>query len=350
MSMEDLQGSLGKWELVFFAVITMVPIAPMGIFGIIAELANGHVPLIYLLGAIGMVFTAWGYGQFAKRYPNAGSVYAYVGETFGSHIGFMSGWAILLDYLLLPALVILVSAEWLRQATGVSVLVWGAIFIIVATYLNIKGIDMTIRATKVLFVFEVFVFAVFSIVALFEIVTNPSISFTLKPFYNPETFNVSLILTGASIAVLSFLGFDVMTTLAEETEEARENISQAALLAIPIMAFFFVTQTYLAAVIHPGYQFQNEGVAFYFVAQAVGGNWLQFLCLAGTVIAWGIGDTLAVQAGMSRILMAMGREGHLPDIFSHIHPEYKTPYVSSRLGNSSLRSLTGQRAAGAGIE
>jgi amino acid transporter len=260
MSMEDLQGSLGKWELVFFAVITMVPIAPMGIFGIIAELANGHVPLIYLLGAIGMAFTAWGYGQFAKRYPNAGSVYAYVGETFGSHIGFMSGWAIFLDYLLLPALVILVSAEWLKQATGISVLIWGAIFIIIATYLNVKDIDMTIRATKILFVFEVFVFAVFSIVAIFEIVTNPNISFTLQPFYNPETFDVSLILTGTSIAVLSFLGFDVMTTLAEETKEARENVSQAAVLVIPIMAFFFVTQTYLAAVIHPGYQFQNEAV------------------------------------------------------------------------------------------
>ncbi len=328
MSNDTMNRTFGTWDLVAFAVMTMVPIAPMGIYGVIAALGEGHVPLIYLLAAVAMSFTAWGYGQFAKRYPSSGSVYSYVGETLGSNVGFVAGWAILLDYLLIPGLVILVSALWLKQYTGISIYVWALVFIVPMTGLNILGISMTKRATQVLFVFEVVVFGIFAVVAVYKILTTPSLHFTLRPFYNPQTFSYNVILAGASVAVLSFLGFDVMTTLAEESREARKSVSRAAILVIPIIAFFFVSQTYLAEVIHPAYNFQNKDIAFYFIARQTGGHWLQLLTLAGTVAAWGFGDTLAAQAGVSRVLMAMGREGHLPSVFAKLHPEYRTPYVS----------------------
>lgn len=325
---ESLNRTMGTWDLVAFAVMTMVPIAPMGIYGVVAATGKGHVPLIYLLGALGMSFTAWGYGQYSKRFPSAGSVYAYVSKSFGSHVGFIAGWSILLDYVLIPGLVILVAALWLKQFTGISIFVWGAVFVVSMTALNIIGIEMTKQATRVLFVFEIFVFAVFSLDAVYKILTTPSLHFTLKPFYNSSTFQFHFILAGTSIAVLSFLGFDVMTTLAEESVEARKSVSRAAIITIPVIAFFFVVQTYLGEVIHPGYQFQNQSVAFYFIARQTGGTWLRDLCLAGTVAAWGFGDTLAAQAGVSRVLMAMGREGHLPSFFSKLHPKYKTPYIS----------------------
>ena len=328
MSESNLQREFGTWDLVAFAVMTMVPIAPMGIYGVIAVLGKGHVPLIYLLAAVAMSFTAWGYGQFARRYPSSGSVYSYVGETFGPSVGFVAGWAILLDYLLVPGLVILVSALWLKQYTGISIYVWALVFIVPMTLLNIRGISMTKRATQVLFVFEVVVFGIFSLVAVYKILTTPSLHFTLNPFFGTKPFSFNIILAGASVAVLSFLGFDVMTTLAEESREAQRSVSRAAVLVIPIIAFFFVSQTYLAAVIHPAHNFQNTDVAFYFIARETGGRWLQFLTLAGTVAAWGFGDTLAAQAGVSRILMAMGREGHLPHFFAKIHPKYRTPYIS----------------------
>ncbi|MGC9114843.1 MAG: APC family permease [Fervidicoccaceae archaeon] len=325
----QLKRVLKMRDLIAFAIMTMVPIAPMGIYGIVAVLSKGHVPLAYAIGAVAMFFTAWGYGQFAMRFPEAGSVYAYVRETLGYNIGFVAGWVILLDYVLIPALVILVSALWLEALTGISMIVWATVFIVIATVLNVLGVELTARASMALFLFEDFVLVAFIAVAVYKIVTTPGLSFNLAPFYNPTEFSWDAVLSGTSVAVLSFLGFDIMTTLAEETIEARKVVSRAVVLVIPIIASMFILQTYLAAVIHPGYSFESTDVAFYYIAEEVGGKGLQLLTLLGTVLAWGVGDTLAAQAGISRVLFSMGRQGHLPRIFSKVHPKYKTPYVST---------------------
>jgi len=137
------------------------------------------------------------------------------------------------------------------------------------------------------------------------------------------------VLSGTSVAVLSFLGFDIMTTLAEETLEARRVVSKAVVLVIPIIGIMFVSQTYLGAIIHPGYEFADPDVAFFYIATEAGGRWLQILIVLGTILAWGVGDTIAAQAGISRVLYSMGRQGHLPRIFSKLHPTRKTPYVST---------------------
>ncbi|MGB9726383.1 MAG: APC family permease [Fervidicoccaceae archaeon] len=325
----QLKRVLKMRDLIAFAIMTMVPIAPMGIYGIVAVLSKGHVPLAYAIGAVAMFFTAWGYGQFAMRFPEAGSVYAYVRETLGYNVGFVAGWVILLDYVLIPALVILVSALWLEALTGISMIVWATVFIVTATVLNVLGVELTARASMALFLFEDFVLVAFIAAAVYKIVTTPGLSFNLAPFYNPTEFSWDAVLSGTSVAVLSFLGFDIMTTLAEETIEARKVVSRAVVLVIPIIASMFILQTYLAAVIHPGYSFESTDVAFYYIAEEVGGKGLQLLTLLGTVLAWGVGDTLAAQAGISRVLFSMGRQGHLPRIFSKVHPKYKTPYVST---------------------
>ena len=235
----------------------------------------------------------------------------------------------MLDYILIPALVILVSALWLQALTGISMMIWAAIFIIAATITNIFGIELTAKASNILFYIEVFVLIAFVVAAIFKIATDPALSFSLRPFYNPKSFSLHSVLTGTSIAVLSFLGFDIMTTLAEETIEARKIVSKAVVLVIPIIGIMFVSQTYLGAIIHPGYEFADPDVAFYYIAYETGGKILQMLCLLGTILAWGIGDTIAAQAGISRVLYSMGRQGHLPIVFSKLHPKYKTPYVAT---------------------
>ncbi|MGB4366048.1 MAG: APC family permease, partial [Acetomicrobium sp.] len=238
---QELKRVLKMWDLIAFAIITMVPIAPMGIYGVVAVLSKGHVPLAYAIAACAMVFTAWGYGQFVKRYPEAGSVYAYVRETIGANVGFIAGWTILLDYILIPALVILVSALWLEALTGIPMMIWALLFIITATVTNVLGIELTAKAANVLFYFEVFVLIVFLVAAIHKITTDPALSFSLRAFYNPETFNFKYVLSGTSVAVLSFLGFDIMTTLAEETLEARKVVSKAVVLVIPIIGIMFVS-------------------------------------------------------------------------------------------------------------
>lgn len=325
----ELKRVLRMRDLIAFAIMTMVPIAPMGIYGIVAQLSHGHAPLAYAIGAVAMFFTAWTYGQFVWRYPEAGSAYAYVRETLGPHIGFIAGWTILLDYVLVPALVILVSALWLQELTGISMVIFALLFILFATVMNLLGVEMTARSSMALFIFETFVLVVFVAVSAYHVWVDPNLSFTLKPFYNPSDFSWSFIIAGTSVAVLSFLGFDIMTTLAEETIQARKVVSRAVILVIPIIALFFIAQTYLAAVVEPGYNFENPDVAFYYIAEKAGGKAVQMLCLLGTVLAWGVGDTLAAQAGIARILYSMGRQGHIPKVFAKVHPKYKTPYVST---------------------
>lgn len=326
---QELKRVLRMRDLIAFAIMTMVPIAPMGIYGIVASLSNGFVPLAYAIAAVAMFFTAWTYGQFALRFPEAGSAYAYVRETLGPHIGFITGWTILLDYILIPALVILVSALWLQELTGIPMLVFALLFVIMSTILNILGVEMTARSSMALFLFEDFVLLVFIAAAVYKVATTPGLSFSLDPFYNPSNFDWNAIISGTSVAVLSFLGFDIMTTLAEETIEARKVVSRAVVLVIPIIAAMFIAQTYLAASVHPGYQFDNPDVAFYYIAEEAGGEPVKLLCLLGTVLAWGVGDTIAAQAGISRILYSMGRQGHVPKLFAKVHPRYKTPYVAT---------------------
>ncbi len=151
----------------------------------------------------------------------------------------------------------------------------------------------------------------------------------MDPFYDVQNFTWPAIFAGTSIAFLSFLGFDQMATLAEESIQARKTVNRALLIAVPLIAVIFILQTYVAAIIHPGYSFSDPNVAFYYIANEAGGIIVQMLALLGTVIAWGVCDILAVQAAVSRILFSMGKEGHVPKIFAKIHPKYKTPYVST---------------------
>jgi amino acid transporter len=205
--------------------------------------------------------------------------------------------------------------------------IFAILFILFATVMNLLGVEMTARSSMALFIFETFVLVVFVAVSAYHVWVDPNLSFTLKPFYNPSDFSWSFIIAGTSVAVLSFLGFDIMTTLAEETIQARKVVSIAVILVIPTIALFFIAQTYLAAVVEPGYNFENPDVAFYYIAEKAGGKAVQMLCLLGTVLAWGVGDTLAAQAGIARILYSMGRQGQIPKVFAKVHPKYKTPYV-----------------------
>jgi amino acid transporter len=328
---QELKRYMSFWDLLVYGLVFMVPIAPMGIYGVVADISQGMVPLTYLIGAVAMVFTALSYWRMAQAFPIAGSVYSYAQRGLNPHVGFLAGWAILVDYILVPALVYLVAGLWLAaEIPAIPVWGWVAAFVIINTVLNFLGIDVMARAMWVMLAIELLAFLAFVVVAVIYVARGGGVgAFTLQPFFNPEAFNWNFVLTATSVSVLSYLGFDAISTLAEESHDPRRMIGRSMLGALGLLAVLFMSQTWLAGLVWPDYTtFPNVDVAFFYIAEEAGGAPVRILCLIGTVLAWGIGDGIAAQAAVSRLLYGMARDEQLPKFLGWVHPKYKTPWIA----------------------
>jgi amino acid transporter len=327
---DELDRSLSLRHLVVYGMVFIVPIAPMAVYGFVARDSFGMVPLVYLVGMIAMLFTALSYRQMSREFPFAGSVYAYVRKGLHPYPGFVAGWMILADYLLLPALACVLSAAWLHGLLpGVPAFVWILVFVIFNTLVNTLGIKFQARNNFVLLFVELVALAIFLMLAMRYVFVEGggTAGWSLAPFYDPAHLNWSFVATATSIAALSFLGFDAISTLAEETRNPRRNIGNATVIALLLMGSIFMFETYIAALAHPDYRTLDAPVAFFEIGREVGGQALYVLLIIVNVIAAGIANSLAAQSAISRILYSMGRDHILPAsrFLAYVHPRFKTP-------------------------
>lgn len=329
---QELKRALTFKDLLFYGMVFMVPIAPMGIYGYVTDVSNGMAPLAYIIGIIAMIFTALSYARMSNAFPISGSVYSYASRAINPHVGFFAGWSMLLDYLLTPALVYLVAGYALQDMFPILPY-WGwiALFVVSNTLVNLRGIEITARTNTVLLAFELFVLVAFIIAALIAVMKGVAgATWNIAPIYKAEGFSMGMVMSATSLAVLSFLGFDAISTLAEESKNPRKIVGRATVTALLLVGGLFVLQTYLAGLLWPDHTtFNNPDTAFYAVAEVAGGNWLRFLVALGTAVAWGVGDGLVCQAAISRLLYSMARDKMLPSFLAKIHPKYQTPYAST---------------------
>lgn len=338
MSIEDfgyqqqLQRGLSLTDLVIYGMIFMIPIAPFGVYGWVYADAEGMVPLAYFIGMVAMLFTALSYGQMAKAFPIAGSVYSYAQRGIHEHLGFIAGWVLLLDYLLIPPLLYIFSALALHHFFPViPKLGWMLLFLIGATLVNLRGVTFTARANKLFLIGELVVLALFLVFGFKALYGGEmgSGELTLAPFYDPANFDLNLVMAAVSVAVLSFLGFDAISTLSEEVKgDPRRQIGRAALIALFLMGGIFILQTWLATDLAVGMSFASADTAFYEIASAAGGSWLGTLTAVATALAWGVAVSIVSQAAVSRLLFSMARDGKLPRALSRVHDRYRTPHIS----------------------
>ncbi|WP_336269545.1 APC family permease [Vreelandella arctica] len=296
--------------------------------------SGGMIVTAYIIGLVGMLFTAISYSQMAKEFPVAGSVYSYVSKGTNSFVGFVAGWIMLLDYILIPALLYVVGALAIHDIfPSLSPLVLIVAFVIFNTYINIRGISFTAAFNRWMLVAELIVLAVFLVMGVIAISNNVNGAvFSVAPVYDADNFSLGLIISAVPIAVLSFLGFDGISTLAEEAKGGGKAVSKAIFLVLLIIGGLFIAQTWIAALIQPDpTQFDNLDTAFYETARIAGGGWLAVLTAATTAIAWGIADSLVAQIATARVLYSMGRDRLLPASLSRVHSRFKTPYVSTLL-------------------
>jgi amino acid transporter len=339
-----LKRLLTVWDLVFFGIVLIQPIAPVGIFGLSSKMSYGHVSLTIVIAMVAMMLTAFSYGRMAALYPSAGSAYTYVSRGLGAHFGFMAGWAMCLDYLVLPLInTVYGSLTLKRMFPAVPYSVWAVLFVVVITFLNLGGIRATARANIAMLAVMTVVIVAFVGLALRYLVQSGGWDHVLstEPFYNPKTFDLKAIGTATSLAALTYIGFDGVTTLAEEVRDPKRSVLLAVVLVCFITGIFSTVEVYLAQLVWPDYtSFTDPETAFYDVSRCVGGVWL-FYAMALIVAVACLGSGLAGQAGAARLLYGMGREGVLPRrIFGHLSAKSAIPgYNVILIGALTLAAL-----------
>ncbi|MBW4039749.1 MAG: APC family permease [Acidobacteria bacterium] len=326
-----LRRTLKLHHLILYGIIIIQPTAPMSIYGVVSNAARGHVVTTILIAMVAMLFTAVSYGRMARVYPSAGSAYTYVGKEIHPLAGYVVGWSMLMDYMLNP----IICAIWCSAAAQnilpqIPYAAWAVAFVLVFTGLNLRGVQTSSRVNMMLALGMSIVVVIFIACAIhyIAVVAKPIGGQWLLPFYDPATFAPGRIFHGTSIAVLTYIGFDGISTMSEEVENPRRNILLATVLTCFVIGVLSAIEVYLAQLVWPGtkpFPLAMVDTAFVQIAHRVGGNVL-FHLLNATLLIANMGSGIAAQFGAARLLYGMGRADALPRrFFGAISPTSHIP-------------------------
>jgi amino acid transporter len=323
-----LRRALGLWDLILYGLIVIQPTAPMPVYGVMSMRAHGHVVTVVLIAMVAMLFTAISYGRMAKIYPSAGSAFTYVGQELHPVLGYITGWSMAMDYILNPLVcTILCSKFTLNFIPGIPYTVWIIIFVLFFTFLNLHGIKTSARINTTLAAAMGVVIVIFLAAAARYIGLIPhDAGFFTRPFYDPQTFSTRSVLGGTSLAVLTYIGFDGISTLSEEAHNPRRNIPLATVLVCLITGILAAVEVYAAQLVWPAsIPYPDVDTAFVFVAGRTAGPWL-FSLINITLLVATIGSGSGAQLGAARLLYGMGRSNAIPrKFFGAIEPVRQIP-------------------------
>ncbi len=324
-----LRRTLGLWDLILYGMIVIQPTAPMPVYGIMSQRAHGHAVTTVLIAMVAMLFTAISYGRMARAYPSAGSAFTYVGSEIHPALGYVTGWGMAMDYMLNPIVcTILCSKFALNFVPEIPYPVLIVIFLALFTSLNLFGIRTSARINDTLAAAMGIVIAIFLAAAVRYVLKTPhdGLAFFTRPFYDPATFSVPAVLGGTSLAVLTYIGFDGISTLSEEAENPKRNILLATVLVCLITGLLASVEVYAAQVVWPTSRpFPDVDTAYVSVAGLAGGHWL-FILINVTLLVATIGSGMGSQLGAARLLYGMGRGNAIPkSFFGAIEPKRRIP-------------------------
>ncbi|MGP8246450.1 MAG: APC family permease [Bryobacteraceae bacterium] len=323
-----LRRALGLWDLILYGVIVIQPTAPMSVFGVLSNRGRGHVVTTVLIAMVAMLLTAISYGRMARAYPSAGSAFTYVGREINPALGYVTGWSMVMDYMINPMICIIwVSQQAHVFAPALPYWAWATLMAALFTGLNLQGIRTSARANAALAAGMGVVIAVFFVCVVRFLFVHPlhGANFFTRPFYDPATFDMKNVLGGTSIAVLTYIGFDGISTLSEEAENPRRNILLATVLTCVVIGVLSALEVYAAQLVWPASEpFPDETTAFVYAA---GRTWAPLFGIVGaTLVVANFGSGMGAQLGAARLLFGMGRGNALPkSFFGVIDPKRRIP-------------------------
>ena len=311
-----LRRTLTLADLVLYGIIVIQPVAPMSVFGVLSDRGRGHVVTAILIAMVAMLFTGMSYGRMARAYPSAGSAFTYVAQEVNPAVGYITGWSMVMDYMLNPLICTVWCAGQAHQfAPGVPTWIWKIFFAVVFTLLNVRGIKTSARInTGMAIAMGAVVVAIFVAGARYIFGAPHDPAYYTRPFYDPQTFTVAGLFGCTSIAVLTYIGFDGISTLSEEAENPRRNILLATVLTCVVIGVLSAVEAYVAQLIWPASEpFPDVNTAYSYIA---GRAWKPLFPIVGfTLLLANFGSGLGSQLGAARLLYGMGRSNALPKSF-----------------------------------
>ena len=330
-SQPRLKRVLTFWDLLIYGMIIMQVVAPIPIFGLLQQRSNDHEVLTVLVAVIPMTFTAISYGRMASLYPMAGSAYTYVGRSISPHLGFLIGWSMLLDYLMIPLISAVIPALAIqRLLPQVPLPVLTFTILLLMTGLNLLGTRATARANTLLLIVSSLAVCGFLFLTVQYVTHNSGWSavVSLKPLYDPSTFRAGAILSGISLAALTYIGFDGLTTLAEDSVNPKRDMVLAPVLVVLIIGLLSAIELYFLHVVLPDWHSSNLDTSYLDVMQTVGGPWL-FTTFLVIMSLSQFGAGYGVQVNAARLLYGMGRDRVLPpSVFGYLSPNSRNPSLN----------------------
>ncbi|RPE02808.1 APC family permease [Candidatus Pantoea deserta] len=326
-----LKKTLTLLPVVMIGLAYMQPMTLFDTFGIVSGLTSGHVATAYAFALIAILFTAVSYGKLVRRFPSAGSAYTYAQKAISPHVGFMVGWSSLLDYLFMPMINILLAKNYFEALVpGIPSWIFVVLLVAFMTLSNLRGIKTVANFNSVIVVLQIVVMIGITGMVIYG-VSHGEGAGTLtstQPFWSADAHVVPMI-TGATILCFSFLGFDGISSLSEETKDAERTIPRAIFLTALIGGLIFIVSSYFLQLYFPDIsRFKDPDSSQPEIMLYVAGHVLQFGILIFSVVTV-LASGMAAHAGVSRLMYVMGRDGVFPErFFGYIHPKWRTPALN----------------------
>jgi Amino acid transporters len=323
-----LRRTLTLWDLILYGMIVLQPVAPMSAFGALSNRGRGHVVTAILIAMIAMLATAVSYGRMARVYPSAGSAFTYVAREIHPSAGYITGWSMVMDYIVNPLICTIWCAGQAHEfAPGIPIWGWKIFFAVIFTVLNLQGIKTSARVNAGLAAAMSAVVVVVFVTATRYILGHPHSEpgFFTRPFYDPQTFTWDGLFGCTSLAVLTYIGFDAISTLSEEAENPKRNILLATVGTCLVVGLLSAAEVYVAQLVWPASRpFPNQDTAYVYAAAV---TWAPLFKIVGlTLLIANFGSGMGAQIGAARLLYGMGKSNALPrSFFGAVDAKHQIP-------------------------